>query len=175
MGELLEKKLDFSLQTPKIKRNLVMFRECHGMSKLAVTFTVFVGQHSYMIGGIAYKLIQHSPFWGKWAASRSREMMDCCLYRSSVHAIAVLSLSSRVELGEQKSAINLQETGRLYCLSSRAQTCWGHPVRPLLFLSPAVEEDDDEDDDEVVLGIATCRHVTFIVIYIRHVHSIICF
>lgn len=110
--------------------------------------------------------MQRRLFCGKLTASRSRH------YSSIERVIIVPSLSSRTEQEEEKSAINLQEGGRRYCLSSRAQTCWGHPVRPLLFLSPADEEDDDEDeDDEVVLGISTCRHMTFIVIYLMHIDT----
>lgn len=125
--------LGFSLQTTKI----IPFK-----NKLAVNCNCFLFS--------TYRHTKRSPLWCKRAASSSREMMDCCHYRSSAHVITVLPLSSRVKLEEEKSAINSQETGRLYCLSSRAQTCCGHPVRPLLFLSPVVEEDDDDEDDEVV-------------------------
>lgn len=60
------------------------------------------------------------------------------------------------------------EPEKRYCLSSRAQTCWGHPVRPLLFLSPADEEDEDAEDG-VVFGISTCRYIIYIIIcYYAH-------
>lgn len=51
-------------------------------------------------------------------------------------------------------------------MSSNAQTCCGHPVRPLLFLSPvAPAEDEEEDEDveeeeeeeELVFGISICK------------------
>lgn len=77
------------------------------------------------------------------------------------------------ELQEERSAINLQEGGgRCYCLSSRAQTCWGHPVRPLLFLSPADDEEDEEEDD-VVLGISICTHMIFVIWWVVHMHIMI--
>ena len=70
--------------------------------------------------------------------------------------------------GVGKSVVNQQPAWRWqYYLSSRAQTCWGHPVRPLLFLSLADEEEDE--DDEVALGISSCMiHITCIIIIIIH-------
>lgn len=54
-----------------------------------------------------------------------------------------------------------------YCLSSSAQTCCGHPVRPLLFLSPVapaeeeaeeeVVEEEEEEEEELVFGISICK------------------
>lgn len=105
-----------------------------------------------------------------WSSSEMRTRMR--MTAITVHQWASL-LSRRSPRGRswrRRRGVR-QDWGGRYCLSSRAQTCWGHPVRPLLFLSAADEADDEEDDeDEVVLGISTCGHMTCI-IYIAHCDS----